>query len=40
MTDFFSSIPTGFWFLVGVLILVCGGLVFYALRAKGTYSRS
>jgi hypothetical protein len=35
MNDLLSSIPVGLWFMVAVLILVCGGLVFYALRSKG-----
>jgi len=34
MTDFFSA-STPFWFLLTVLVLVCGGLIFYALRTKG-----
>ena len=35
MTDVLSSIPAGLWFTIAVVVLVCGGLVFYALVSKG-----
>jgi hypothetical protein len=35
MGDFLSEIPSGLWILVAVVIVVCGGVILYALYAKG-----
>jgi hypothetical protein len=38
MTDFLFSTPVGLCSMIAFVVLVCGGLVFYALRTKGDVS--
>jgi len=37
MSDFISGVA-GIWIPLAALVIVCGGLVFYALRTKGDVS--
>jgi Ni,Fe-hydrogenase I cytochrome b subunit len=38
IAEFFSTFPTVFWLLIIIVVVVCGGLILYALHCKGDVS--